>query len=82
VVAGAASEDVRNVLVDAYRRLGFDTLADEAFRALVLARIVKPTSTSAAVGSSTSTVWWRRSALTAASARCVGKDYRITLDTA
>jgi len=31
------------VLTDAYRRLGFDALADEAFRAMVLARIVEPT---------------------------------------
>jgi len=32
------------VLTDAYRRLGFDALADEVFRAMVLARIVEPTS--------------------------------------
>jgi hypothetical protein len=32
------------VLTDAYARLGFDALADEAFRAMVLARIVEPTS--------------------------------------
>jgi len=32
------------VLTDAYCRLGFDALADEAFRAMVLARIVEPTS--------------------------------------
>jgi Transposase DDE domain len=32
------------VLTDAYSRLGFDVLADEAFRAMVLARIVEPTS--------------------------------------
>jgi hypothetical protein len=32
------------VLTDAYSRLGFDVLADEAFRAVVLARIVEPTS--------------------------------------
>jgi hypothetical protein len=32
------------VLTDAYSRLGFDALADEAFRAMVLARIVEPTS--------------------------------------
>ena len=32
------------VLTDAYSRLGFDVLGDEAFRAMVLARIVEPTS--------------------------------------
>lgn len=32
------------VLADAYARLGFDILADDAFRALVLARIIEPTS--------------------------------------
>ena len=32
------------VLTDAYRRLALDALADEAFRAMVLARIVEPTS--------------------------------------
>ena len=32
------------VLGDAYSHLGFDVLGDEAFRAMVLARIVEPTS--------------------------------------
>ena len=32
------------VLTDAYRRLALDALADEVFRAMVLARIVEPTS--------------------------------------
>src|SRR5665811_1463091 len=32
------------VLTDAYRHLGFDVLGDEAFRAMVLARLVEPTS--------------------------------------
>lgn len=32
------------VLGDAYTRLGFDVVADEAFRALVLARVIEPTS--------------------------------------
>lgn len=31
-------------LTDAYTRLGFDRLGDEAFRAMVLARIIEPTS--------------------------------------
>jgi len=32
------------VLTSTYARLGFDVLADEGFRAMVLARIVEPTS--------------------------------------
>ncbi len=32
------------MLTDAYARLGFDVLADEGFRAMVVARIVEPTS--------------------------------------
>jgi len=32
------------VLTDAYRHLGFEVLGDEAFRAMVLARLVEPTS--------------------------------------
>jgi hypothetical protein len=32
------------VLTSAYTRLGFDVVGDEAFRALVLARIIEPTS--------------------------------------
>jgi hypothetical protein len=33
-----------NVLAGAYARLGFDAIADEAFSALVLTRIIEPTS--------------------------------------
>src|SRR5699024_12861212 len=33
-----------SVLADAYYHLGFDVLADETFKALVLARIIEPTS--------------------------------------
>jgi hypothetical protein len=43
-VVGTSSLLLWQVLTDAYRRLGFDALADEAFRAMVLARIVEPTS--------------------------------------
>lgn len=32
------------MLTDAYDRLGFDTVGDEAFAQLVLARVVEPTS--------------------------------------
>lgn len=43
-VLSSASEILWKVLVDAYQELGFETLADDAFRALVLARLVEPTS--------------------------------------
>ena len=43
-VVTTASLVLWQVLTDAYRRLGFDRLADEAFRAMVLARIIEPTS--------------------------------------
>jgi hypothetical protein len=43
-VVGTSSLLLWQVLTDAYRRLGFDAMADEAFRAMVLARIVEPTS--------------------------------------
>jgi hypothetical protein len=43
-VVATSSLVLWQVLTDAYRRLGFDQLADEAFRAMVLARIIEPTS--------------------------------------
>lgn len=48
VVTSSASEVLWDVLGEAYGRLGFDAVADEAFRALVLARIVEPTPPSSA----------------------------------
>ena len=44
VVTGTASQVLWDVLGTAYQQMGFETLGDEAFRALVLARIVEPTS--------------------------------------
>jgi hypothetical protein len=43
-VVATSSLVLWQALTGAYRRLGFDTLADEAFRAMVLARIIEPTS--------------------------------------
>lgn len=43
-VVSMASQVLWEVLVGAYTRLGFDAVADEAFRAMVLARIIEPTS--------------------------------------
>ena len=44
VVTGTASQVLWQVLTDAYARLGFDVLGDEAFAAMVLARCVEPAS--------------------------------------
>ncbi len=43
-VVGTSALTLWNVLLKAYARLGFDTLADEAFRAMTLARVIEPTS--------------------------------------
>src|SRR5450756_1673478 len=43
-VVGTSAALLWEVLTSAYARLGFDVLADEGFRAMVLARIVEPTS--------------------------------------
>lgn len=43
-VVATSSQVLWQVLTGAYSRMGFDVLADEAFRAMVLARIVEPTS--------------------------------------
>jgi hypothetical protein len=43
-VVSTSSRLLWQVLSDAYSRTGFDVLGDEAFRAMVLARIVEPTS--------------------------------------
>ena len=81
VVTGSASEVLREVLLEAYRRLGFDAVADEAFRALVLARIVEPTSKLAAVGvlAEIGVPAPHRNTFTASMRRCVAGDYRATL---
>ena len=44
VITAKSSAVLWQVLTDAYSRLGFDVVADAAFRQLVLARIVEPTS--------------------------------------
>ncbi len=43
-VVGTSALTLWNVLLEAYARLGFDTLADEAFRAMSLARVIEPVS--------------------------------------
>jgi hypothetical protein len=44
VITGKSSALLWHVLGSAYTRLGFDVLGDEAFKQLVLARLVEPTS--------------------------------------
>ena len=44
VITGKRSAVLWSVLTGAYARLGFDVLGDEAFKQLVLARLVEPTS--------------------------------------
>jgi hypothetical protein len=44
VITGKRSAVLWRVLTEAYTRLGFDTLEDDAFREVVLARVIEPTS--------------------------------------
>jgi len=44
IVVGSSSRVLWDVLEDAYQALGFDTVDDDVFRKLVLARVVEPTS--------------------------------------
>jgi hypothetical protein len=77
-VVGTAALTLWNVLGDAYTRLGFDALADEAFRAMTLARVIEPTSKADTVrvldeiGAPAPTV----RTLFRALARCEQRDYR------
>ena len=83
-VVGTSALTLWNVLIDAYARLGFDTLADEAFRAMVCARVIEPTSKADTVrvlteiGAPAPAV----RTLFRALARCEDRDYRATLATA
>jgi len=81
VVVGTASQVLWDVLSDAYARLGFDDVADEAFKSLVLARIIQPTSKLAAIGvlEEIGVPAPHRNTFTAALKRCLKRDYRSTL---
>lgn len=59
-VVGSTSRVLWAVLEGAYARLGFDTVDDDVFRKLVLARVVEPTSKRTRSGSWTSSVSPRR----------------------
>ena len=83
-VVGTSALMLWNVLIDAYARLGFDTVADEAFRAMVCARVIEPTSKADTVrvlnqiGAPAPAV----RTLFRALARCEQRDYREKLATA
>ena len=83
-VTGTRSQLLWDVLADAYVRLGFDVVADEAFKSLVLARIIEPTSKAdttrvlAEIGVPAPALRTIFRAL----ARCVERDYRGQLATA
>jgi len=83
-VVGTSALLLWNVLGDAYARLGFDTVADQAFRAMVLARVIEPTSKADTVrvldqiGAPTPAL----RTLFRALARCQKRDYREKLATA
>jgi transposase len=59
-------------------RLGFDSVGDEAFKSLVLARIIEPTSKLAAIGvlEEIGVPAPHRNTFTAALKRCLERDYR------
>ena len=83
-VVASSSQVLWDVLVDAYQRLGFTVLGDEAFMKLVLARVVEPVSKADTVrvlqdlGVGAPHV----NTLHAALARAGGRDYRGQLATA
>ena len=81
VVTGTASQVLWQVLTDAYGRLGFDDLDDEAFAAMVLARCVEPASKLATIDILTELGVRapHRNTLTAALKRATARDYRDTL---
>src|SRR5665648_1010226 len=83
-VVGTSADLLWMVLTSAYSRLGFDVLGDDGFRAMVLARIVEPTSKAEVVrvldeiGAPAVSV----RTLFRSLARCQARDYRGQLATA
>lgn len=84
VVTGTASQVLWQVLSDAYAGLGFDGVADDAFKAMVLARIIEPASKLATIGILTELGVRapHRNTLSAALGRANARDYRGQLATA
>ena len=81
VVVGTASQVLWEVLEAAYLRLGFGAVADDAFKAMVLARIIQPTSKVAAIEvlEELGVPAPHRNTLAAALKRCIKRDYRNIL---
>jgi Transposase DDE domain len=83
-VVGTSADLLWTVLTSAYARLGFDVLDDDGFRAMVLARLVEPTSKAEVVrvleeiGAPAVSV----RTLFRSLARCQARDYRGQLATA
>ncbi len=81
VVTGTASQVLWQVLSDAYARLGFEALGDEAFAAMVLARCVEPASKLATIEilDELGVRAPHRNTLSASLKRATARDYRDTL---
>jgi hypothetical protein len=84
VVDGTASLIVWQALEGVYESLGFDALGDEAFKALVLGRIIEPTSKvdTLRVLAELGVPAPSRSTVTRCLQRAVERDYRATIATA
>lgn len=83
-VVGTSADLLWEVLTSAYARLGFEVLGDDGFRAMVLARIVEPTSKAEVVrvlGEIGAPAVALRT-LFRSLARCQDRDYRGQLATA
>ena len=83
-VSGMRSRLLWDVLAGAYARLGFDAIADETFKALVLARLIEATSKADKADSLRvlEEIGFAAPALRTvfrALGRCVERDYRNTL---
>jgi transposase len=80
-VVGVSSRILWQVLRDAYRELGFEAVGDEAFAAMVLARLIQPTSKAEAIGvlEDVGQVPPHLNTLYAALRRAQGRDYRDRL---
>ena len=78
VIEGKRSQLLVDVIRGSWERLGFDTIDDEAFFQLVLARLVEPTSKldSVRVIEELGLVAAHRNTFTKALRRCADKDYR------
>lgn len=84
IVESQASRLLVEVITSAWRTLGFDAIADEAFFQLVLARLVEPTSMldAARVLGELGMTPAHRNTFAATLRRCGQRDYRDTIATA